>query len=150
MLGGDISNRVEPRLLVVFEGLIALPPDRQPLLRFARRTGKMKRMVESLQVNEKMARVINDTVWRHKYAVDVVTFLDPDFLPHVEKWLEHHALPVSNVIAADRTVLSREMVYRLDLVGIFSPEPRDALLFGSRCYTVNPEAPALVGGYSWR
>lgn len=150
MINGDISNRVEPRLLVVFEGLIALPPEGgMGIAHFGRRAGKLKRQIDRLEVNEPMARVINDTVWRHNYAVDVVTFMGEEYLPHIERWLDEMGLPTSNVIARDRTQLAREMPYRLDLVGVFSPYPNDALVFGSRGYTVNPAAPRLVGGYSW-
>lgn len=149
MLNGDISNRVEPRLLVVFEGLIALPPERQMLTHFGRRAGKIRKQVQQLRSNEKAARVINDTVWRHRYAVDVVTFMGEEYIEPVTDWLDEHGIPASNVIASERPLLARELVYRLDVVGVFSPDPNDALVFGSKGYIVNPDAPRLVGGYSW-
>lgn len=149
MLNGDISNYAEPRLMLVFEGLIGLHHDPKARARygFHARLGNWKRAVRSFEINEQCAKVIVDTVWRKRYTVDVVTFLDEDIVEPLAEFLDDKGLPVGHVTYSDKTMLARELNYRLDVVGVFHPNPSDAFMFGSKGYYVNPGNPVLIGGY---
>jgi len=147
MLHGDISNRVEPRLMLVFEGLLGLHTDTRARAKYSMhaRLGNWRRAVRTYEVNEMAARVLVDAVWRRRYSADVVTFLDPEIVEALEGWCDDKGLPVGNVTYADKAMLARELNYRLDVVGVFYPNPADALTFGSKGYLVDPSAPILIG-----
>lgn len=147
MLHGDISNRVEPRLMLVFEGLIGFHPDAKARAKYSMmaKVGQWKRAANTFTVNEPCAKVLVDAVWRRRYSVDVVTFLDEEIVEPLTDWLDAKGLPVGNVTYADKTMLARELNYRLDVVGVFHPNASDVLVFGSKGYLVDPAAPVLFG-----
>jgi hypothetical protein len=147
MLHGDISNRVEPRLMLVFEGLIGVHPDARSRAKYSMHTrlGNWRRAVRTFEINEGCAKVVVDAVWRRRYSLDVVTFLDEEIVDPLADWLDAKGLPVGNVTYADKTMLARELNYRLDVVGVFHPNPADVLVFGSKGYLVDPSAPVLFG-----
>lgn len=147
MLHGDISNRVEPRLMVVFEGLIGTHPEAKHRARYEmhKRIGNWTRAMRTFQINEPCARIIWDTVWRRSYSVDVVTFLDEDAVDALADLLDAWGLPVGHVTYSEKAMLARSLNYRPDVVGVFHPNPADVFAFGSKGFLVDPSNPILIG-----
>lgn len=133
--------------MLVFEGLIGVLPDAKARAKYSMlaKVGNWKRAVRCFEVNEPCAKVLVDVVWRKRYSVDVVTFLDEDVVDPLADWLDAKGLPVGNVDFADKTMLARELNYRLDVVGVFYPNASDIFMFGSKGYLVDPSAPRLIG-----
>ena len=147
MRNGDISNSVEPRLMLVFEGLIGIHPDARDRAKytFHARLGNWKRAVRTYTLNEICAKHIVDTVWRRRYSVDVVTFLNEDIVEPLADFLDDKGLPVGRVTFADKTMLARDLNYRPDVLGVFHPNPADIFMFGGKGRLVDPASPNLMG-----
>jgi len=147
VLNGDLSNRVEPRLLVVFEGLLGIHTDAKARAKF---TGLMKfhrfhSAIRTFTLNEQLQRVIWDTTWRKGYAVDVVTFLDERLVEDLTEYLDEQGLPVAHVWQSDKMLLARSLNYRPDVAGVFYADPADRFTFGSKGYFTSPATTTLIG-----
>lgn len=147
---GDISNEVVPRLVVAFEGMLGILPEKpkeRTLLTWPRRAGKRqaqaKRTVDAYDINDALARVIWDTTWRHKYSVDVVTYLGDDAVEALEARLDAEGLPIGRVWATTPERLARRLPYMPDVAAVFDNEHH--LIYGSKGRTL-PAAPTTLIG----
>lgn len=120
---GDISNEYEPTLLVVFEGLLGIPPQgKHTKSWWQREKTDAASQISAYGINGLLLGQIR----RVKYAVEVVTFLGPHFVPPIEKRLEElHAL-VRNVWHTTPQELSRVHLQLPDVVAIYDPDPSRA------------------------
>jgi hypothetical protein len=147
--GNDISNEVVPRLLIAFEGMLGILPekpqkhlvDRLPK-RFGRR-GQTQRSVDAYEINEPLARVIWDTTWRHKYSIDVVTYLGEDAVAPLEARLDVEGLPIGRVWSTTPERLARRLPYMPDVAAVFDNEHH--LIFGSKGRMLPAVPTTLIG-----
>ena len=149
MLNGDISSRVEPRLLVVFEGLLGIHTDAKARAKYstAMKLHRYGTAIRTFTLNEQLQRVIWDVTWRYQYSVDVVTFLDTHLVDPLVDLLDAQGLPVGHVTYSDKLLLARSLNYRPDVAGVFYPAgAHPDFSFGSKGYAVNPDNPSLIGG----
>lgn len=123
MQNGDISNDYEPTMLVIFEGLLGLPPEegsRKPWWRPQKSDAVSQ--ISRYEINMLLLAQIR----RVRYPVEVVTFLGPDFVPAIEHRLETlHAL-VRNVWYTTPSQLTRIHIGRPDVGAIYDPDPSRA------------------------
>lgn len=148
MKDGDISNEVVPRLLVVWEGLIALPPKEKGGMATwfrARQSGKRRATINSFDLNEVMAAHIWDITWRHRFSVDVVTFLGDEYVDHIERWCDDNDLPIGNVTATTPEKLARKLAYMPSVFAVYDPEPERRYTYGGKGRLMDPEAPNFFG-----
>jgi len=150
MKDGDISNAVSPRLLVVWEGLIALPPNAADTSRItswvkARRSGKTRATIDSFTLNDTMAKHIWDVTVRRGYSVDTVTFLGAEFLPHIEAWIDRYDLPIGHVTNESPDNLARRLAYMPHVAAVYDPEPSRRYTYGGKGRLMNPESPDFFG-----
>uniref|UniRef100_A0AAU3I998 Uncharacterized protein n=1 Tax=Streptomyces sp. NBC_01393 TaxID=2903851 RepID=A0AAU3I998_9ACTN len=150
MQGGDISNEVVPRLVIAYEGMLGILPEKpegyvQELVarKFGRRARQVQRTVDSYEINDMLARVIWDTVWRHKYSVDVVTYLGEDAVGPLEARLDVEGLPIGRVWSTTPERLARRLPYMPDVAAIFDNEHH--LLFGSKGRALPATPTTLIG-----
>jgi hypothetical protein len=145
MQGGDISNEVSPRLVLVYEGLLGLLPT--PRARagesLARKARQWKRAVKAYEINEPLARVIWDTVWRYRYSVDVITYLGEDFAEAVEWRLDVEGLPVGRVWADNPQRLARRLALMPDVAAVYDNEHH--LIYGSKGRMLPAVPTTLIG-----
>lgn len=139
---GDISNEVAPRLLMVWEGLIAMPP-KEPAKQ--RRFSRAKVDLLTYTVNEAVGKHIWDLTYRRHLSVDVATFLDKERLSDVEEWIEYHDLPLGNVIATTPARLSRQLAFMPTVAAIYDPNPDNVFMYGGKGRIVNPDTPQFLG-----
>lgn len=124
MQGGDISADFQPTLLVVWEGLLGLPPEkkhRKPRWKPGRNSAEAE--IARYDMNSLLLAAI-----RHShYPVEVVTFLGPQYITPIEKRLEERHALVRRV-----WYTSPEILARIHLEGwvaaIYDPDPRRATL----------------------
>lgn len=135
MQGNDISNRLPPRWLIVFEGVIAeLPePSDRAAFNFYRRTRAYKRAVRTYQVNTHTAKVLWDMVWRRDYKFDVVTFLPSQCTEHVRDWIDEHNIPAANVRHYPSPAhLAQQLAYLPDVYAVVHAEAANRFTYGDR------------------
>ncbi|MDX3260716.1 hypothetical protein PV336_15965 [Streptomyces sp. MI02-2A] len=146
---GDISNEVVPRLLIAFEGMLGILPEKHEsavefaLRRFGRRQRTAQRSVDAYEINDALARVIWDTTWRHRYSVDVVTYLGEDAVAPLEARLDVEGLPIGRVWSTTPERLARRLPYMPDVAAVFDNDHH--LIFGSKGRML-PAAPTTLIG----
>jgi hypothetical protein len=143
--GGDISNEVSPRLVVVFENLLGLLPTKaheakvSTYLKFKR----YQRAVNVFELNELLARRIWDVTWRLKFSVDVVTYVGDEFAEAVRERIDREDLPIGHVWHKTPQVLARELAYMPHVAAIYDPNPSHQFTFGSKGRIISPHDPSM-------
>lgn len=149
MENGDISNEVVPRLVLTFENLLGLLPDKKAEAKaytYAR-MGWWKRAIAVFEINELLARKIWDVTWRLNFQVDVITFISPEAAKQIEQRLLDEDLPIRRVWYADKTKLARQISYMPDLAAIYHADPELQLTFGSKGRFLSPAEAHLFGTF---
>jgi hypothetical protein len=143
---GDLSNEVPPRILVVFEGLIASLPSKKAEAQFTlyRRTRRYAKATALFELNDAVARRIWEMTWRFRHAVDAVTFLGEEFVEPIQNLLDGEQLPLNHLVATQPHLLARELAYRPDIVAVHDPDPAHAFTYGSKGRHTIPSNPHFV------
>lgn len=138
MEGGDLSNAVSPRILYVFEGLLASPPadvKSSVALRVAERLRRWDSVIQRMDFYPIVGQMLWDLSWRHGIRFDVVTYLyDTDFAAR----LFHHldtvlGLPVSHVLwYPSPQALASGLAMMPDVARVYDANPGNALVYGPR------------------
>jgi hypothetical protein len=144
--GGDLSNELVPRLVLVFEHLVGIVPGNLMRIRYDSwvRTRRWKRAVEEMVVNEPLARQMWHVTWQLHYELEVVTYLDPKAVEHIEHWIDNQDLPVHRVWYAEPNKLARKIATMPDLGAIFDPDPAHQLTYGKKGRIINPAQPDIL------
>lgn len=149
MQGGDISNQVVPRLVIVFENLLGLLPTKTAEAKAASylRFKRWNRAVNVYEINEGLARRIWDVTWRLDFSVDVITYVSEEFAEAVEKRLEREDLPIRSVWFTEPHLLARKLAYMPQVACIYDPDPHHVFTFGSKGRIISPADPNLIGAF---
>lgn len=148
MQGGDISNLVVPRLVIVWENLLGILPEKADEAKFSTylRFHRWKRAVNVYRINEPLAQRIWDVTFRLNFSVDVVTFLGcEDFAEAVQERIDREGLPVGHVWFEEPSQLARSLAYRPDIACVFDANPHHQLTFGSKGRIISAAAPDIHG-----
>lgn len=137
MRGGNIAGTAAPRLVFVWEGLIAHPPKETVMLTVGRRAGKTKRMVDSYTTDSVMAAQLWRLQWNHGFTLDLATFLGNIAAHLVKERVDIERLPFGWVTAETPQSLALRAVSEPNLARIYLGHIGvSALMFGSKGRTV--------------
>lgn len=144
---GDLSNRLPPRWLFVFENVVGrVPPKKTAEWKLAMRLGRFKRAVGCYEMEPHVIKVLWDLYWRRDYRFDVVTFMGEGFRDALEKRLDRESVPFSNVWAEDEDTLARRLAYMPDVQYVVHGDTSRHLTYGPRGLLVtDPGALNLSG-----
>jgi hypothetical protein len=149
MQGGDLSNSVVPRLVIVWDNLLGVLPSKPAEAKFSTyiRFKRWKKAVSLFEINEGMARQIWDLTWRKNFAVDLVTFTaGDDFAEALRERIEdREQLPIGHVWFEEPNNLSRSLAYRPDIACVIHANPHHQLTFGSKGRFISATTPSLLG-----
>jgi len=132
---GELSNEVLPRLFIVFEGLVGILPDTKAktLESVARKRKKWAQAVDYYLLNTgSTVRGMRDLYWRHRFRVDVITFIDPAFVIPVQNKLDSHNLRFGDVHFYDRGTLLDDLTYDPSIIRVLDPDPMRSLAWGGK------------------
>lgn len=130
---GDLDNRLPPRWLFVFEGVIGrVPAERQREYRLAMRWSRWKRAANCYELEPHVRKVIWDLVWRRDFRFDVVTFLGEEFAEALEKRLARESLPFSNLWSVTATSLAERLAFMPDVMYVVHGDTQRLLTYGNR------------------
>lgn len=133
MQGGDLSDRLPPRWLFVFEGVLAnVPPARMREYRLAIKFKRWKRAANRFEVEPHVAKVLWDLYWRRDYRFDVVTFLGEDMGEAIESMLDRYNVPLGNVMATEPDTLAKRLAFMPDVQYVVHADPSHHLSYGNR------------------
>jgi len=130
---GDLSDRLPPRWLFVFENVIgAVPADRALQWKLAMRAHQWRIAANQYEVEPHVSKVIWDLVWRRDFRFDIVTFLGDGMAGALEKRLSRESLPFSNLWSVSEDTLAQRLAYMPDVLYVVHGDPTRHLSYGNR------------------
>lgn len=134
MYKGDLSSETLPRVYIVFENLIGLLPNTKDRIaeQLARKRKKWEQAASYYQLNINTSQGIRDLYWRQRFRVDVVTFIDPDFVSAIRDRLDSRNLLFGDVHYFDTDMLLADLKYDPSILGVLDPDPSRILTWGSK------------------
>lgn len=129
---GDLSSRMLPRLLVVFEGAIGiLPVDKQVAFDKAVKRHRWQEAIGLYELNELILSKILDLHWRLDVNVTVVTWMGEDAELAISMRLDEENIPAGTMSSSPNR-LARELSYRPDIVAVYDPDPAHVFTYGGK------------------
>lgn len=133
MQGGDLSDRLPPRWLFVFEGVIArVPPVKQARFNLYMRTHRWKRAAGLFEMEKHVTKVLWDLYWRRDYRFDVVTHMGDEMAEEIEKMLDRYNVPLGNVYYNEPEALAKNLTFMPDVQYVVHGDPAHHLSYGNR------------------
>lgn len=134
MRKGELSNEVLPRILLVFEDLVASLPDAKAKLYYttAVKRKKWAQAISYYELNVRPSVGIRDLYWRHHYRVDVITFTDPNFVDPIRDKLDAENMFFGGVHYYTTAKLLGDLTYDPSIRAVFDPDPSRILTWGGK------------------
>ena len=138
MYKGDISNVVQPRVLLVFEGALGfIAGDAVEEFNALASEGMWGEAWDQWTLNEQMMGKIWQVVQKQSIQVSVVTLIVPQEYSEVagrglQESLDSHGLPVSRVLAMPSKRLARELAYMPDVAAVYDANLDSWAMFGRK------------------
>lgn len=150
MQGNDIgADQVRGHVAVMFEGLLMSADDTpvaQPKRKWLRKQDEeldddefIKRVVRRWKVNEFPMKSAIHIADQFKLGVDVYTFLDAEFVPHIENWLFRKGLSAIVFAYFDLDELREDFKYNRDVKTLYTASQEDAWTLGLRASVAQPD-----------
>lgn len=142
MRKGELSSERLPRVLVIFENLVGVLPDAKTrtLEALARKRKKWEVAAGYYKISSPTTRGMRDLYWRHGFRVDIVTFIDPAFVPAIRDRMDSKNLLFGDVHYYENHIeLMDDLTYDQSILGVLDPDPTHALSYGSRGRYCSPE-----------
>jgi hypothetical protein len=83
-------------------------------------------------LNINTSQGMRDLYWRHRFRVDVITFIDPAFVSAIRKRLDSRSLLFGDVHYYDTDSLLADITYDPSVLGILDPDPSRILTWGGK------------------
>ena len=145
MDGGDISNEASPRLVFVWEGLLAqLPADAAPLEARLLKKKKWTRALDLWSESEHMRHVLMDLTWRSHVSVDILCMHPRGFATVLRARLDEEGYPYGNLYNFGLMAFDRELAYMPNVQRVFHAFGRMPFLFGSRGQLIRPTDRVII------
>ena len=126
MQGNDIREFSDTGQGVVFEGLIASPPERR-LFRISR---DWEKEIRSWKANDLPLKALIDTSDRLGINTEVYTFLPEDAVPFVENWLSRKGISLPVYHYQNVEELAYDLRFKRSVRNIYVPEEEQARVIG--------------------
>jgi len=131
MKGGDLSNEVTPRILLVWEGALGFCSDDRKYQKAVRK-GQWDKAITYWYLNDMMVRRIDWLFYKKNVRIEVVTFTSDDLAGEIAGLLDGENVPVSRVWYTTPEILSRKIAYMPDLAVVYDPEPHRWAAYGAK------------------
>lgn len=135
MQNGNLSNVVQPRVLLVFEGSLGFisGEDVQEFNKLASR-GMWKEAWNKWEVNDLMARKIWDVIKRQSVNVALCTYVSDNegAASGLQAWADEARLPIGECIAIKPAVLARELSFMPDVACVYDASAQTCGMLGTK------------------
>lgn len=140
MRGNDLSNKVSPRHVIVFEGgLATLPLEREKDFQKSCKRRRLWEAISYWQWNHLMLAQIERIVRNMDVNIEVCTWMTEDMAFAIGEELDKMNIPVRSVWASSPFKLAQDLAYLPDIAAIYDPDPEHVLTYGRRgVYLTNP------------
>lgn len=136
MQGNDIGPFTTSKIACMFEGLLAtLPTEEQRRGFLRRRSGKpltIEDEVRRWRANDLPLKSLLHLTNRLEVGVEVYTFMDYDYVEHIEHWLARKGANVVVYNYLDIEELAEDFKYNRDVRIFYTPNEEDAAIIGVR------------------
>lgn len=135
MQNGNLSNIVQPRVLLVFEGALGfIEGDSVQEFKKLASKGMWKEAWDLWEVNDLMARKIWDVTKRQSINVALCTFISDDEGAAVglQAWADESRLPIAECFAVRPESFARELSYMPDVACVYDASYRTVNMLGSK------------------
>lgn len=134
MKGGDLSNVVVPRIVLVFEGALGfLPASRVSSFNTLGSTGHWYEAARCWDLNDMMMRKIWDVTYRQSFQLEVVTYAGPPELAEsLQERFDDEGLPISRTVASTASRMARRLSYAIDIAYVYDVDPQHVMMYGGR------------------
>jgi hypothetical protein len=132
--GGDISNEISPRVLVIANDFLVHPPKGFEVLNSGRRFGKWERVAKRYEIDDDVRAWLHDFTWRRAYRVDCVFVEAPDaFATAMAARFDRINLAIANTYAMPSLkLLVQSLAYMPEVKWVLHGRPDWGLAFGPR------------------
>jgi len=141
MQGNDIASFAPTAQGVVFDGLLASPPEGYKAIQetVQRRRGNWDGVIRSWTANELPLKALSDSVNRLGLGTDVYTFIHPDAVDAIDRWLVRKGISTPVYYYESPEMLEYDLRFSRAVRIIFTSDEYVAHTIGPRATVVNPE-----------
>ena len=136
MQGNDINNFQDIGQGVIFEGLLASPPDKKIKV-FRRDYVATEKGIQNWKVNDLPLKALIDTSDRLGVNTEVYTFLP--FSSAIETWLFRKGISLPVIHYRNIEELAYDLRYKRSIRTILVPTQEQAIIIGIRATVVDPK-----------
>jgi len=136
MQGNDLMSYDTRGYGIVFEGVLATPPDRSLRQIFTTSSPKWEKDLPRWKANELPLKSMIDTTSRLGIGCDVYTFLGEDAVAPIERWLSRKGISVPVSYYEDATFLEYDLRFNRSIRTILVPTDELAQIIGLRARVV--------------
>ncbi|MEU4534301.1 hypothetical protein AB0G15_05455 [Streptosporangium sp. NPDC023825] len=147
MRGGELSNRVGPSIVVIFEDLIAkrseVAPERpRKILSWPRAD---KTSTGTWATDQTVVGALNRLAYETDVQIEIATFVDE--LGTITEVLDDARVMYSSLAITHPSHLARSLAYAPHISAVYHPHPEHALTYGPRGRLVTPAKRSMIGRF---
>jgi hypothetical protein len=141
MLGNDISEYAAIAQGVVFDGLLATPPEgaKAILETIQRRRNNWDAVFRLWEPNDMPLRALSDSVNRLGLGTDIYTFTDADAVDAIDRWLVRKGINCPVYFYESPELLEYDLRFQRAVRIIYTSDEETALTLGIRSTVVSPD-----------
>lgn len=142
MLGNDIQSYDDTGYGVVFEDLLASPPDGLKALGSAlfQARNNWSRVLTTWTPNDLPLKSLYDTTTRLGIGAEVYTFLHPEAVDAIDAWLQRKGMSLPVLFYTTIDELAYDLRFKRSIRTIFVPHKDQAMTLGIRATVTSPNS----------
>ena len=130
---GDLSSKVVPRLIVVFEGAVGiLPESKKKAYDKCVKRDKWADAIDLFEINENVADRITWLMVKRDVSLSLVTWMPEAAAIFIEERMDYENIPIRGCFSATPQILTRQLAYEPDVMTVYDPDPAHILTYGSK------------------
>lgn len=140
MQGNDISPFLSAYQGTMFEGVLASPPSGiKGKVKEALARNNWEEIIQLWSPSTAALKSLSDSVNRLGIRTDVYTFLSPEAVDPIEKWLIKKGISSPVLFYPSVTELAYDLTFNRSVRVVYTANSEDALVLGLRATRVTPE-----------
>jgi hypothetical protein len=141
MQGNDIASFSPTAQGVIFDGLLATPPsgNKSLLETIQKRRDRWDSVINLWEPNDLPLKALSDSVNRLGLGTDVYTFIHPDAVDAIDKWLVRKGISTPVYYYETPQLLEYDLRFSRAVRIIYTSNEEYARILGIRATVVNPE-----------
>lgn len=138
---GDIASYAKPGLAVMFEGVLANPPDKlnKVIANVRLRTNDYDAYLSYWRPNKLQVKHVIDSINRKQIGVLVYTLLAPELHDAIDRWLLHRNISTTIMVYQNIDDLVESQEFMREIKSVFVNDDELARRIGIRATVIQPD-----------